>query len=176
MNDLLITRAIKKLYFDPPGFAHYVRSNAQILAMLSIKKLHLWYQKYRFWAAGSVFVCFTFCSCQETPPDTLVSDGRHLAEITCNARRIREERFKLADAIRFAEDSLQIVPSQSRHIYQHRLDSLLQHTDEMTQKTKIMADSVKNLLAQLHREKYRTPSQRKALDGALEAALKEICR
>lgn len=120
----------------------------------------------------AVILASGFAACNAPAPDSLEQDAQMLANLTCEARHIREERFALADAIRFTEEE---IKGKSTPETQKKLDSLLSLTEPIALRTKIMADSVKQALKQLQKARYKTPEQRKALDAAMMRYL-EPCK
>ena len=120
----------------------------------------------------TIILATGFMACNAPAPDTLEQDAQMLANLTCEARHIREERFALADAIRFTEEE---IKGKSTSQTQKKLDSLLSLTEPIALRTKIMADSVKQALKQLQKNRYKTPEQRKALDAAMMRYL-EPCK
>lgn len=127
-------------------------------------------------------LAFLIFGCSEKKPgiteEQIQKDGRTLAELQCAAKKLKDERFKLADDIRFLEDSIQLVRKDRAKMarYRFRLDSLKNTTEDMWRRTKIMADSVNHTLERLHKETYLDLEIRKQLDAAQEKAFGEICR
>lgn len=103
------------------------------------------------------------------------ADGRMLAELQCEARGLQRERFKLADDIRFLEDSLVQFPSPADTLRRQRLDALKGRTEDMWLRTKRMAEIISDTLAHLHRTRYQQPEERQRLDEALQKAFAALC-
>ncbi len=124
---------------------------------------------------------FTLFSCQlnntNSATKNLEADGKILAELQCQAKRLQNERYALADAIRFLEDSVKMSAHEPTHhaIYQSRLDSLNGTTDDMWRRTKAMADSITHTLERLHETAYHSKEDRKMLDEAMTTAFQQYC-
>ena len=125
-----------------------------------------------------LLVLFVFACGPDFSEEQLQKDGMTLAELQCAAKKLKDERFKLADDIRFLQDSLIILKADTMRAAacRTRLDSLQGTTEEMWRRTKIMADSVNHTLERLQKETYHSKAARKQLDAAQEKAFGEICR
>jgi hypothetical protein len=129
-------------------------------------------------------ICWVFAliACQPNATNTykknFEADGKMLAELQCQAKRLQDERFALANAIRFLEDSVALSAANPglRTAYQSRLDSLNGTTEDVWRRTKVMADSIMNTLQRLHGSAYQSKTDRKLLDEAMDAAYQAYCR
>ncbi|MBN8681524.1 MAG: hypothetical protein J0L99_02685 [Chitinophagales bacterium] len=109
------------------------------------------------------------------PEDNLKQDGETLATLNCRAKKLQDERFKLADDIRFAEDSL-LEGKGDTLLLKKRLAVLNGQIEGLHQRTRIVADSFTLVMGQLHQARYKEPASRKALDTAVQNALSVLCK
>lgn len=109
------------------------------------------------------------------PEDNLKQDGETLATLNCRAKKLQDERFKLADDIRFAEDSL-LEGKGDTLLLKKRLAVLNGQIEGLHQRTRIVADSFTLVMGQLHQARYKEPASRKALDTAIQNALSVLCK
>lgn len=109
------------------------------------------------------------------PEDNLKQDGEALASLNCRAKKLQDERFKLADDIRFAEDSL-LEGKGDTLLLKKRLAVLNGQIEGLHQRTRIVADSFTLVMGQLHQARYKAPASRKALDTAVQNALSVLCK
>jgi hypothetical protein len=107
--------------------------------------------------------------------DTLQQDGATLAILNCKAKKLQDARFKLADDIRFAEDSL-LEHKGDTLLLKKRLELLNGQIDGLHQQTRIMADSFTRVMNTMHQARYKSLESRKALDAATAKALESRCR
>jgi hypothetical protein len=120
-------------------------------------------------------LCFLLACGSGASQEQVEADGRMLAELQCEAQGIQHERFKLADDIRFLEDSLIHFPSPADTLRKQRLEALKGRTEDMWLRTKGMAEIISDTLAHLHRTRYQQPEERQRLDEALQKAFAQIC-
>jgi hypothetical protein len=108
--------------------------------------------------------------------ETLKSDGTYLATLQCEAKKIQEERFQLAQDIRQLEDSVQYsTDSVALPGYKAKLDELVGSKDDMHLRTKTMADSITKVLNSFYEGTYKDTADRKLLDVALKTAFEVTC-
>jgi hypothetical protein len=111
--------------------------------------------------------------CQKNNQEQLDKDAKLMATLECEARQLKEERFKITNDIRFMEDSLMkyhisLTPSQSQHI-----DSI---KTVLTMRTGKLADKITRTMDSLFVANYQTPEQRQTFDAATEKMLQEVCK
>lgn len=119
--------------------------------------------------AGSLLML----GCQKNKGEQLNNDAKLMATLQCEARQLKEERFKIANDIRFMEDSLMkqnisLTTAQSQHI-----DSI---KTVLTMRTGKLADKITKTMDSLFAVSYQTPEQRRAFDEATEKQLREVCK
>lgn len=115
----------------------------------------------------------TMLGCQKSDQEQLQKDAKQMATLECEARQLKEERFKIANDIRFMEDSLMkhhisLTASQSQQI-----DSI---KTVLTMRTGQLADKITKAMDSLFTTTYQTPQQRQTFDVAKEKMLEEVCR
>lgn len=123
------------------------------------------------------FILLVLTSCQSVPSSQDVEkDAQALAALYCRAQDLREERFKLADDIRFLEDSIATFPDAPETTTRKQtLIDLQGTTDDMWLRTKKLADSIDNLLSDFYKEKYPEKEDRSRLDEALMQVINSEC-
>lgn len=119
-----------------------------------------------------LLLLFAACGQKE---DVLNKDGAILATLNCRAKKLQDARFKLADDIRFAEDSL-LEQKGDTLFLKKRLEALNGQIDGLHQRTRIVADSFTLVMGQMHQARYKNPESRKALDAAVARALPVVCK
>ena len=102
-------------------------------------------------------------------------DGATLATLNCKAKKLQDARFKLADDIRFAEDSL-LAQKGDTLLLKKRLELLNGQIEGLHQRTRIVADSFTLVMGQMHQTRYKNPESRKALDVAIQRAFPVVCQ
>ncbi len=112
-------------------------------------------------------------SCEKNNRGQFEKDVQLMANLECEARQLKEERFNAANDIRFMEDSLAkhhlpLSPAQSQHI-----DSV---KTAYTLQTGQLAEKITKTLDSLLAVSYKTTEQRKAFDAAIETKLLEVCK
>jgi hypothetical protein len=114
-------------------------------------------------------------ACQtSTTKQTIEADARLVATLTCQAKALKDERFKVAKDIGIMEDSL--LKSGKGLNFQQKayIDSIEQN---LTLRTSTLAKTITHKLDSLFAlESYKTIAQRKAFDLALVEAEKKVCK
>jgi len=117
------------------------------------------------------------CNDHKIADETLKADGLYLANLQCEAKKLQEERFKLAQDIRELEDSVMYSPdSLAKPGYQAKLEQLVASKDDVHQRTKTMADSITHVLNGFYEGTYKDTANRRLLDVALAAAFESNCK
>ena len=111
--------------------------------------------------------------CQKNNQAQLENDAQLMAQLECQARQLKEERFKAANDIRFMEDSLakyklRLSPQKSAEI-----DSV---KESYTIRTGELADKITKTMDSLFATTYRSQEERQQLDEATEKVLQKICQ
>lgn len=117
--------------------------------------------------------CLSLLGCKKNQQKQLENDAKLMASLECEARHLKEERFKIANDIRLMEDSLAknkiaLTTRQSQEI-----DSIKK---VYTLRTGQLADKITHTMDSLFAVNYRTPEQRQTFDLATEKMLQQICK
>lgn len=117
--------------------------------------------------------CIGLLSCEKKADAPFEKDVQLMANLECEARQLKEERFNAANDIRFMEDSLAkhhlpLSPAQSQHI-----DSV---KTVYTLRTGQLAEKITKTMDSLFAVSYKTTEQRQAFDVATEKKLQEVCK
>ncbi|MBK7231613.1 MAG: hypothetical protein IPH93_04970 [Saprospiraceae bacterium] len=97
---------------------------------------------------------------------------KKLAELFCKAKKLKSERFILADKLNRVEDSINL-PNYKILMHAKR-DSILKEAEGLTLSTKKLADSIIVIQDQLYLE--LKPEEKKKIDQAFELELNRTCR
>jgi hypothetical protein len=117
--------------------------------------------------------CIGLLSCEKKADAPFEKDVQLMANLECEARQLKEERFNAANDIRLMEDSLAkhhlpLLPAQSQHI-----DSV---KTAYTLRTGQLAEKITKTMDSLFAVSYKTIEQRQAFDAATEKKLQEVCK
>lgn len=120
-----------------------------------------------------IIASLSLLSCDKNDRGQFEKDVQLMANLECEARHLKEERFNAANDIRFMEDSLakhhlSLSPAQSQHI-----DSV---KTAYTLRTGQLAEKITKTLDSLFAVNYKTIEQRQAFDAATELKLQEVCK
>lgn len=96
-----------------------------------------------------------------------------MATLACEARHLKDERFKVANDFRFMEDSLAKHKIPLSEVQGRQMDSI---KNVYTLQTGKLADKITKTMDSLFAVSYKTTEQRQAFDTATEKALQEICK
>jgi hypothetical protein len=117
------------------------------------------------------------CNSHKITDETLRADGAYLATLQCEAKKLQEERFKLAQDIRQLEDSVMYsLDSIAKPGFQAKLDQLVASKEDMHSRTKAMADSITYVLNGFYEGTYKDTADRRLLDVALTSAYENTCK
>ncbi|MBK6355138.1 MAG: hypothetical protein IPF46_17580 [Saprospiraceae bacterium] len=105
---------------------------------------------------------------------TLEQDSRLLATLYCEAKQLKEERFLLADHIRFSEDSLMQFPEKNKY-FLSRLDSLNKLIEPLHEQTKNKSEQIKLLQQKLYDSIYTSKKDRIILDQEFLKVSNQLC-
>ncbi|MFN4145940.1 MAG: hypothetical protein ACK4GN_08970 [Runella sp.] len=126
------------------------------------------YQKY----LCTLLLLVLSLSCQQNDQQNLQKDARLLAELRCEAEKIKEERFRVANEFRFKEDSLMKLKLRLSEREIAQFDSV---KTALTLTTTQMAEKIDKIMDSLFTTTYKTIPQRDSLDATTERMMKEIC-
>lgn len=116
------------------------------------------------------------CNTHSINEETVKADGEYLAALQCEAKKLQEERFLLAQNIREWEDSVRYSQdSVAKMAHQATLDELNGKREDMHLRTKAMADSITHVLNAFYEGTYKDTADRKLLDAALTKAFETQC-
>lgn len=126
--------------------------------------------KVLIWASlGGLLVM----SCQKMDQAQLEKDAQLMAKLECEARQLKEERFKVANDIRFMEDSLAKNKIGLSLQKAAEIDSVKEY---YTLRTGELADKITKTMDSLFSTTYHSPEERQQLDEATEKVLQKICQ
>jgi hypothetical protein len=111
--------------------------------------------------------------CQKNNQEQLDKDAKLMATLECEARQLKEERFKIANDIRFMEDSLMKHHIPLTASQRQQIDSV---KTVLTMRTGKLADKITKTMDSLFVANYQTPEQRQTFDAATEKMLQEVCK
>ncbi len=111
--------------------------------------------------------------CQKNDKEQLDKDAKLMATLECEARQLKEERFKAANEMRFMEDSLAKYKIPLTAIQSQQMDSV---KNVYTLRTGALADKITKTMDSLFATSYQTAEQRQAFDVATEKMLQEVCK
>jgi hypothetical protein len=123
--------------------------------------------KYLLLIIALAYVCI---SCAEDAVGD--QDVVLLADLECQARQLKEERFRVANELRLRGDSLMKANSTLTEAQKKQEDSLKQ---SLTLRTGELATRLTFVMDSLFENRYKTVEQREAFDNALAKRVGEIC-
>ncbi len=115
---------------------------------------------------GGVLLC-----CQEKT--VYENDVRLMTELQCEARRLKEERFSIANALRFRNDSLTKLNIPLTNVQKQEEDSI---KTTLTIRTGELAERLTRSMDSLFAVHYKTVEERQQFDAAVEKKLGEVCQ
>lgn len=131
----------------------------------------------RFYLLLALVALLAACNSHSISEETLKADGEYLATLQCEAKKLQEERFLLAQNIREWEDSVRFsLDSTEKMAHQVVLDKLNGKREDMHQRTKAMADSITKVLKGFYEGTYKDTADRRLLDAALTTAFEANCK
>jgi hypothetical protein len=120
-----------------------------------------------------IIISLTFVSCDKNQEEQLQKDTQLMANLECEARHLKEERFKVANDFRFMEDSLAKHKIPLSDWQSRQMDSV---KNVYTLRTGKLADKITKTMDSLFAASYKTAEQRQSFDVATEKVLQEICK
>ncbi len=111
-----------------------------------------------------------FCRCQNNAVQD--QDVALLADLECQARQLKEQRFQVANELRLRGDSLMRANIPLTEAQREEEDSLKQ---TLTVQTGTLATRLTFVMDSLFEAHYKTMEQREAFDKALAKKVAEIC-
>lgn len=93
------------------------------------------------------------------------------ADIECRAISIREKRFKLANEIRFTQDTLLLTKNTDSLRLKLNLARLNGDKEVVMSQSQLMADSIKNLIDSLSKNFLTDPASKKQFNDSLNLIL-----
>lgn len=122
---------------------------------------------------GVLLVGFALVNCQQGQQAQLTADAQLMATLECEARHLKDERFKAANDIRFMEDSLAKQHLSLSAAQSAAIDSL---KTTYTQRTEQLALKITKTMDSLFAASYHSPAEREQFDNAVEDVLKKTCQ
>ncbi|MBN8825302.1 MULTISPECIES: hypothetical protein [unclassified Spirosoma] len=123
-------------------------------------------------ALGFVLIGFAVGNCQKIQQSQLTRDAQLMATLECEARQLKNERFKAANDIRFMEDSLAKHSIRLTSAQSAQIDSVKAN---YTLRTGQLAEKITKTMDSLYTATYHQPDERQQLDDAVEKVLQTIC-
>lgn len=126
----------------------------------------------------NIFVWAILCGlttlgCKKNNQEQLDKDAKLMATLECEARQLKEERFKIANEMRFMEDSLAKYKIALTAAQSQQMDSV---KNVYTVRTGALADKITKTMDSLFAMTYHNPEERQQLDEATEIVLQKICQ
>ena len=119
-----------------------------------------------------LFILVLTCSSCKTTEGDLQPFVEKFAEVECRAIELREHRFKLADSIRFATDSLLNLNIRvDSSFLKMKLEKFEQEKTILLQQSLQLADSIQLQLSILRQDVLKDVTKRAVFDDKLNAAL-----
>jgi hypothetical protein len=109
--------------------------------------------------------------CQNSP--LYEQDVQLMAELQCEARRLKEERFAMANRLRFRDDSLMKYHISLTGQQRQEADSIRTTLTVRTSEVAVRLTRTMDSLFDIH---YQTVEQRQAFDAAIARKVDEWCR
>lgn len=114
----------------------------------------------------------TGCS-SDSPRGINEQDIVLMADLQCQARHLKDERFKMANELRLMEDSLMKHRIPLTDAQRQKSDSIRK---ALTLQTDVLAARVTRTMDSVFELHYPTIAQRQEFDEAVEKKMTEICR
>jgi len=111
-----------------------------------------------------------FCGCQNNAVQD--EDVALMADLQCQARQLKEQRFRVANEIRLRGDSLMKADVPLSDAQRAEEDSLKQ---TLTVQTGALATRLTFVMDSIFDAHYQTVEQREAFDQALAKKVAEVC-
>lgn len=127
------------------------------------------YQVKPFLLIG-LFVCCYF-SCQR--PDVLKSNVERMADLECRAITLREQRFALADSIRFAQDTLLRTKTIDSTRLKDKLHNFLEQKAKLLQVSLLLADTIHSKFDSLRKNVFNTLDDKKTFEQQLKETMEK---
>lgn len=115
-----------------------------------------------------VAIAFTSCTEQGVQEE----DIELMAQLECQARQLKEERFQVANLLRLRADSLMKANSVLTARQKAEDDSL---KETLTVRTGELATRLTYVMDSLFDARYKTVAQREVFDEALARKVEEVC-
>ncbi len=125
-------------------------------------------RRQRWWVIFGVVITSTSC----TERGVLEEDIKLMAQLECQARQLKEERFQVANLLRLRADSLMKANSVLTAKQKAEEDSL---KETLTVRTGELATRLTYVMDSLFEARYQTVAQREAFDEALARKVEEVC-
>ncbi len=125
--------------------------------------------RYLLFTAGSILLLY---SCGEK--HTMAEEASRLAERECRAMALREQRFTLANQIRFTQDTmLKAPPGTDTMPYSEKLRFYNSEKERLTNESRLLADTIRQQLDSLQKTIINNPQEQKQFDQLLETNLQQ---
>jgi hypothetical protein len=125
----------------------------------------------------SFFIIMTlsviFLACKQTKQDDLLTIANQFADRECKAIHFREERFQLANNIRFTEDTLRQTKSADSSRLKQKLQQLNNEKQTILQKSLLLADTIHKQLDGLMANELKDKNRKEKFNALLNAELEK---
>lgn len=122
---------------------------------------------------GVILSSLLVLGCKKDNQAQLENDAQLMAKLECQARQLKEERFKVANDIRFMEDSL---TKNKLRLSPKKIAEIDSVKESYTIRTGELADKITKTMDSLFSTTYHSPEERQQLDEATEKVLQKICQ
>ena len=130
------------------------------------------FQEMKYISIALLFTGLIIACEQPKSVSNLQKDAQCIAILQCEAKHLKDERFKAATDMNNLDDSLLHLKKKLSIPQERQFDSIKQN---LTQRTAILADKISSILDSVWKNKYHTIDQRQELDNAVEKIFKESC-
>lgn len=127
----------------------------------------------RLLGVGVMLGSLLMLGCKKNNQAQLENDAQLMAQLECQARQLKEERFKVANDIRFMEDSL---TKNKLRLSPEKIAEIDSVKESYTLRTGELADKITKTMDSLFATTYRSQEEREQLDEATEKVLQKICQ
>jgi hypothetical protein len=112
-------------------------------------------------------------SCNQKKQDNLQSLANEFAEVECKAISIREQRFQLANTIRFTEDTLRQMKTADSSRLKQKLQVLNTEKQAILQRSLLLADSIHRHLDSLIANDLKDKADKEKFNNLLNVELEK---
>lgn len=120
-------------------------------------------------------IIYCFCSCHQTNESN--GNVERMADLECRAIALREQRFALADSIRFTQDTLLHTKTEDSVRLNNKLNIFLKQKETLLQRSLVLADSIHNKFDSLRKYVFIGLDDKKVFEQKLKETMdKRECK